>query len=453
VTDWMFANASARVYIHVTLHNQSWATGRKQGGNMQKKPLIVVLILMLSVLALIASSCGGTATTTTSAVGGTTVTTSAGDTTTTTAAAATGEPVKMGFDEGFTGFMAYDVALAEKGILTALSMVNNQVLERPIEYIKVDNGSDPVIAVDKARQLVESNKINFLLGPIFSPAVQAVTDYLGKSSKIPQISILGQPSDNLATANKLAFMPMGLAGGQGYYFGKYCSEQLGYKTVNCIHYEDTQSHQLQAGFEKGFTEGGGTITSLNYLPIDSVDFSSYLTTLKPADATLFWIFGNGAVPFVKQYNDYGLKMPLLIPMANNFSDEQLAELGQMGVGMVACDIYASTVDYPMNKDFIAAFQKLYPGENPTPQAFGGWQAVMMSVEAVKLTKGDTTPAKLIEVMSTMTLETPGGSMTMKPYKDGYIGTRDFFILQTKDVGGGRITWTPLYTYKQVFLGE
>ena len=419
---------------------------------------MVFLVLLVGVFALILSGCGTEETTTTSAAVDTTATTEASTSSTaggteTTAGEATGEPVKMGFDEGFTGFMAYDVALCEKGILTALSMVDNQVVGRPIEYIKADNGSDPVVAVDKARQLVESDKINVLLGPIFSPAVQAVTDYLGKSSGIPQISILGQPRDNLATANKLAFMPMGLAGGQGYYFGKYCAEQLGYKTVNAIHYEDTQSHQLQEGFEKGFTEGGGTITSLNFVPIDTVDFSSYLTTLKPADATLFWIFGNGAVPFVKQYNDYGLTMPLLVPMANNFSDEQLAELGEMGVGMVACDIYAYKVDYPMNQEFIAAFQKLYPDENPTPQAFGGWQAVMMAVEAIKLTNGDLTPAKLIEAMSTMTLETPGGSMTMQPYKDGFVATRDFFILETKDVGEGKITWVPLYTYKQVFLGE
>lgn len=410
---------------------------------MRHKPLVVVVVLMLAMVALVAVACGGEADTTTSAAGEPTDTT----------AAPSGEPIKMGFDEGFTGFMAYDVALAEKGILTALAMVDNQVLGRPIEYIKVDNGSDPVIAVDKVRQLVESDKIHFLLGPIFSPSTQAVTDYLGKSGGIPQISILGQPVDNLQTANKLAFMPMGMFGPQGYYFGKYCAEVLGYKTVNCIHYDDTASHQLQEGFDKGFVEGGGQIVSLNYVPIDSVDFSSYLTTLKEADATLFWIFGNGAVPFVKQYNDYGLTQPLLIPMANNFSDEQLGELGQMGVGMVACDIYASSVDYAMNDEFIAAFQKLYPGEFPTPQAFGGWQSVMMAVEAVKLTNGDTTPAKLIEAMSTMSLDTPGGSMTMKPYEDAYIATRDFFILESKEVDGGRITWVPLYTYEQVFLGD
>ena len=84
---------------------------------------------------------------------------------------------------------------------------------------------------------------------------------------------------------------------------------------------------------------------------------------------LVWIFGNGAVPFIKQYNDYGLKAALVVPMANNFSREQLAELGDLGLGMVACDFYADTLDNPANAEFVAAYQKLYPGEYPMPQGF------------------------------------------------------------------------------------
>ena len=98
-----------------------------------------------------------------------------------------------------------------------------------------------------------------MAGPIFSPSAAAVTDYLAKAGGIPQCSIVGQPSDNLKTANGLAFMPNGLYGSQGYYFGKYVGEQLGYKTVNCINLEDTAARQLQAGFEKGLAESGGEV--------------------------------------------------------------------------------------------------------------------------------------------------------------------------------------------------
>ena len=310
--------------------------------------------------------------------------------------------------------------LADKGIKTALAMLDNQWEGRPLEYFPEDNGSDPVVAVDKARKLVESDGINVMIGPIFSPSAKAVADYLGKSSGIPEISIVGQPTENLETANGLAFIHTGFFDSHGYYFGKYLAEK-GYKTANVINYDDTPAYALTAGFKKAFVdEGGGQVLSENYVPLDMVDFSAYLTAMKPADVTVFWIFGNGAVPFVKQYNDYGLTAPLAAPMSNNFSDAQLAELGDIGLGMIACDYYAYTIDNQPNKDFIAAYQKLYPGEFPTPQGYGAWQGVMLYIEGLKATGGDTTPAKVIEAMSNLTLDTPAGKVTIVPYKNAFI---------------------------------
>ena len=366
--------------------------------------------------------------------------------------AASGEPFIFGFDGGFTGFMAMDVELAEKGILTKLAMIQNQWMGRPVEYKKADNASDPVVAVDKARQLVESDGIQFMAGPIFSPSAAAVTDYLAKAGGIPQCSIIGQPSDNLKTANGLAVMPNGLYGSQGYYFGKYAGEQLGYKTVNCINYEDTAARQLQAGFEKGFAESGGKVIETKYVPIDTVDFSSYLTTLKDADATYFWVFGNGAAPFVKQYNDYGLTAPLITPMAGNFSEPQLADLGQLGVNMVGCDFYAAELDTQANQEFVDAYMQLYPGEYPPEQAFGGAQAVDVFLEALKATNGDSSPAALTKVMSTLTWEGPTGKVTLKSYQGAFIPVRDFYMLKVQQVGD-RVAWVPVFTYEQVELGE
>ena len=107
---------------------------------MSKRPsvLLVLMLLLLLGVAVFAVACGGGDETTTTA-GGTETTAGGSDTT----AAAGGEPIKFGFTEGFTGFMAYDTELAEKGILTALEMLGNQWEGRPLEYLKEDNGSDP----------------------------------------------------------------------------------------------------------------------------------------------------------------------------------------------------------------------------------------------------------------------------------------------------------------------
>lgn len=405
---------------------------------MKKTLLLLGALVLVLVFGLLASACEEEATETTAAG-------------TETTAAPAGEPIKIGFDEGFTSFMAYDCELADKGIKAALSMLDNQFMGRPLEYYPEDNASDPVLAVDKARKLVESDGINVMIGPIFSPSAKAVTEYLGTSSGIPQMSIVGQPSENLETANGLAFIHTGFFDSHGYYFGKYLAEQ-GYKTANVINYDDTPAYALTAGFKKAFVdEGGGEVLSENYVPLDVVDFSAYLTTMPEADVTIHWIFGNGAVPFVQQYTDYGLTGRLATTMSNNFSDAQLAELGDIALEMLACDYYAYTIDNSLNDEFIAGYQELYPGEYPTPQGYGAWQGVMLYLEGLKATGGDTTPSAVIAAMSNLSIDTPAGMLEIVPYGDAFIAKRDFYMLEVQEVGGV-LTWVPVKTYDQVLLG-
>jgi branched-chain amino acid transport system substrate-binding protein len=358
-------------------------------------------------------------------------------------------PVKISYNDGFTGFMAMDAAMTDHGILTALAQWNNQVLGRPIEYSKVDNQSDVVIAVEKARQTVENDKVDVIFGPVFSPATAAITDYLAKAGGIPNISIFGQPHNNLATANKLAFIPAGIHSFQGYILGKYAAEELHYKTATVIAYEEDTGHDIVEGFAKGFGEGGGQVLQTQFVPEDVIDFSSYLTTLKKADCTCFWIFGNGAGPFVKQYHDYGIKQPMVMSMADDIQEPTLAELGDISLDIIATDHYIPLIDNELNKKFVADYTKQWNGEQPNMDSFAGWLAVNLFLKAVEKTNGDTSPKAIIEAMSNMSLDTPAGKYTMSPYGDAYIGTGDFYICKSVRLDNGRYTWQPLFTYDQI----
>ncbi len=51
----------------------------------------------------------------------------------TSSSEASGEAFKIAYQDGFTGPMAYDSALTDQGIQTALNQLGNEVLGRPIE--------------------------------------------------------------------------------------------------------------------------------------------------------------------------------------------------------------------------------------------------------------------------------------------------------------------------------
>jgi branched-chain amino acid transport system substrate-binding protein len=306
-----------------------------------------------------------------------------------------------------------------------------------------------VIAVEKARQTVENDKVDVIFGPVFSPATAAITDYLAKAGGIPDISIFGQPHNNLATANKLAFIPAGMHSFQGYILGKYAAEELHYKTATIINYEEDTGHDIAEGFTKGFGEGGGQVVQTQFVPIDVIDFSSYLTTLKKADCTSFWIFGNGSGPFVKQYHDYGIKQPLVMSMADNIQEPTLAELGDISLDIIATDHYIPLLDNDLNNKFVADYTKQWNGEQPNMDSFAGWLAVNLFLKAVEKTNGDTSPKAIIEAMSNMSLDTPAGKYTMSPYGDAYIGTGNFYICKSVRLDNGRYTWQPFFTYDQI----
>jgi branched-chain amino acid transport system substrate-binding protein len=398
------------------------------------KVLSLILMVLLVAASLLMISCSSSQSTPSS--------------TTNASTTVSNDAIKIGFNEGFTGFMAMDATTTEHGILTALAEANNSVLGRPVKYIKVDNGSDAVAAVDKARQLVESDKIDVMFGPIFSPAAQAVTDYLAKSGGTPNISIFGQAHDNLQTANNLLVIPAGMHSFQGWIMGRYASDKLGYKTANIINFEESTGHDMAEGFTKGFGEKGGTIVSEQFVPEDAIDFSSYITTLKKADCTVFWIFGQAAGPFIKEYHDYGIKAPLLLLMADNVQEPVLKDLGDISLGILATDHYIPLIDNPINAKFVADYTKQWDGEQPNMDSFGGWVAVNLFLEAVKKTNGDTSHQAIINALSNITIDTPTGPYTLSSYQNAFIGTGNFYIAKSVNIDG-RYTWQPVYTYNQV----
>ena len=375
-----------------------------------------------------------------------------GESEATSSSAATGEAFKIAYQDGFTGPMAYDSALTDQGIQTALNQLDNQVLGRPIEYLKADNALDPVQAVDKARQFVESENIDMHMGPIFAPAAAAVTDYLAKAGGIPEVGILGWSSENMKTANKLSFIPQGFLSCGAYYFGKYVVEELGHKTVSALYLEDTAAHEIQAGFQKGFEEAGGEILYCEYVPIETMDFSPYLGTMPKAECTLYWVFGPAAVPFIQQYHDYNIGVPLITPTPCNLTEGQMVDLGEVAADIWGIEYYTPELDNELNRKFVEDFRADWNGEYPQTQSSAGWIAVNLFAEAVKITNGDTSPEALKKAMASISFDTPAGPYSFVEYGDAWVGKGNLYVMKTQMVED-RMTWVPVETYEDIVFKD
>jgi branched-chain amino acid transport system substrate-binding protein len=120
-------------------------------------------VALCAVAALIAVACGGAEAPegTTPEGGGT---------------PATGEPIRVGFLVDQTGALAAYGYAHEKVGTAAVERINSEggVDGRPIELIIEDTESDPSVAAPKARRLIESQNVDFLMGSNTSAVVLAV---------------------------------------------------------------------------------------------------------------------------------------------------------------------------------------------------------------------------------------------------------------------------------------
>lgn len=103
-----------------------------------------------------------------------------------TTSALAADPVKVGVIVSETGPIAF-VGLSHKN---SAALLPTSIGDTPIEYIVLDDGSDPSKTVRAANKLVSEHKIDALLGPSGSPNATALVSYMAES-KTPMLAVVG----------------------------------------------------------------------------------------------------------------------------------------------------------------------------------------------------------------------------------------------------------------------
>ncbi|HZD06011.1 MAG TPA: ABC transporter substrate-binding protein, partial [Longimicrobiales bacterium] len=147
----------------------------------------------LAVIALVVAACGtGAETTTTAAPTGATgaaVTTAPGTAAPgTTGAQPSGEPIKLGMATSLSGAIALFGEANRNGAQMAVDELNatGGVLGRPVELIVRDDTAKPEEGAAQARDLIISEGVSALLGPVSSGVALAITE-ISAERKVPLI--------------------------------------------------------------------------------------------------------------------------------------------------------------------------------------------------------------------------------------------------------------------------
>ena len=103
-----------------------------------------------------------------------------------------GEVIKVGLLYPTTGPMAMTGARRVEANTLAFERVNYKVAGKTIEVVVGDSGSQPAMAIDTARRMVENDNVAIILGPIMGNVKLAVAEYMTKVG-VPHLNTSPSP--------------------------------------------------------------------------------------------------------------------------------------------------------------------------------------------------------------------------------------------------------------------
>ena len=295
------------------------------------------------------------------------------------------EKIKIGVIVTLSGPAAVLGQQARDGFALAIKDLGGKMDGHDVEVTVVDDELKPDVAVTKVKGLLELNKVDFVVGPIFSNVLQAIHKPVVEA-KTFLISPNAGPSSYAGKECSPFFYVTSYQNDQVHEILGKVAQDRGYKRVYLLEPNYQAGKDSAAGFKIDYK---GEIVEESYVPLGTLDFQSEISkiaALKP-DAVFTFMPGGMGVNLVKQYKQAGLAERIPFLSAFTVDESTLPAQQDAAVGMFGGSDWAPNLDTPQNKKFVASYEAAYNGV-PATYAFQAYDAAMLIDSAVKAVKGD-----------------------------------------------------------------
>ena len=333
--------------------------------------------------------------------------------------------LKVGLMLPYSGTYAALGDAIEKGFRLYLTEQGGKVGGREVEFIKVDDESDPAKATDNVNKLVKRDSVDVIVGTVHSGVVMAMAKVAKDSDTLLIVPNAGAGAvtgpmcaENIFRSSFSNWQP-------GYAMGEVAAKR-GAKKVVTITWKYAAGDESVGGFKEAFEKAGGQVVKELSLPFPGVEFQPLLTEIaatKP-DAVYTFFAGGGAVKFVKDYAAAGLKGKIPLYGAGFLTDGTLEAQGADAEGLFTTLHYGDGLDNPKDKSFRAAYAKAY-GAQPDVYSVQGYDAAQMLAIGLNATKGDVSKkAEIAKAIVGAKIDSPRGTFTIganhNPVQDMYL---------------------------------
>jgi branched-chain amino acid transport system substrate-binding protein len=333
--------------------------------------------------------------------------------------------LKVGLMLPFSGtYAALGVAI-ENGFKLRVEEQGGKLGGREIEYIKVDDESDPAKATDNVNKLIKRDNVDVIVGTVHSGVAMAMAKAAKESGTVLIVPNAGADAVTGPMCAQNIFRSSFSNWQPAYAMGEVAAKQ-GKKTAMTLTWKYAAGDESVNGFKEGFEKGGGKVVKQLTVPFPNVEFQALLTEIAAAkpDAVYSFFAGGGAVKFVKDYAAAGLNKNIPLYGPGFLTDGTLDAQGEAAQGMLTTLHYADGLNTPRDNAFRTAYAKAFKLQ-PDVYAVQGYDAAQMLAIGLTATKGDITKkAEFAAAIEKAKIDSPRGAFTMgkshNPVQDIYL---------------------------------
>jgi branched-chain amino acid transport system substrate-binding protein len=341
--------------------------------------------------------------------------------------------IKIGFPVPLTGpygteaqdqVRAAEVAIAEFNEAGGLN-------GRKAELLVRDDKLNPGEAATRALELIEKDKVNFIVGSL-SAAVQLAVNNVTKErgvifNSISQSDAINEIADFSKFTFHEALNPHMTAGA----VGRYAFPKFG-KKVAFLTADYAYGHEMVRGFrEAGKAVGIEELADIRH-PIGATDFSTLLPRIQALKPDILCIcnFGRDQQIALKQATDFGLKRNIKLITPILLYTGRLAAGAQAFNGVIGGTSYYWGIEdqFASAKAFNDRFRKMHGGKVPSDYGalgYGGVKTLLMASKEA----GSVESEKVIAAMEALKYDYYKGPQYFR--KCDHQSVQSVFIIESK----------------------
>ncbi|GAB3360004.1 MULTISPECIES: urea ABC transporter substrate-binding protein [Giesbergeria] len=366
------------------------------------------------------------------------------------------DTIKVGVLHSLSGTMAISETVLKDTVLMAIDEINAKggVLGKKLEPVVVDPASNWPLFAEKAKQLIDQDKVAVVFGCWTSVSRKSVLPVFEEKNSLLfyPVQYEGEElSKNVfytgAAPNQQAIPAveylMSKDGGEAKRFVLLGTDYVYPRTTNKI---------LRAFLKsKGVAEAD---IMEEYTPFGHSDYQTIIAKIKKFSAegkktaVISTINGDSNVPFYKELGNAGLKAKDVPVVAFSVGEEELRGVDTKPlVGHLAAWNYFMSVKSPANTDFVKKWSdyakaKSIPGHKDKPLTNDPMEATYIGINmwAQAVAKaGSTDTDKVIAAMAGQTFQAPGGFVSTMDKENHHLH-KPVFIGEVKADGQFKVVW-------------